>query len=101
MRTAALLSIALICAAAPAAALPPRPASDAYIGCIAARTAIAMRQMNHGKPEDQAEVAAKIAMEACLRLWPKRLSAEDRHALADEAQDIIQRLTNEPNANQE
>jgi hypothetical protein len=100
MRTAALLSIALI-AASPAAALPPRPASDAYIGCIAARTAIAMRQMNHGKPEDQAEVAAKIAMEACLRLWPKHQSADDQHALADEAQDIIQRLTAEPNANQE
>jgi hypothetical protein len=96
MRTAALLSIALMLAT-PAAALPPRPASDAYIGCIAARTAIAMRQMNHGAPEDQAAAAAKIAMEACLRLWPKRLSADDQHALADEAQDIIQRLTTETN----
>jgi hypothetical protein len=100
MRTAALLSIALI-AASPAAALPPRPASDAYIGCIAARTAIAMRQMNHGAPEDQAAAAEKIAGEACKPLFPKHLSEDDRHALADEAQDIMQRLTTETNANQE
>jgi hypothetical protein len=101
MRTAALLSIALICAAAPAAALPPRPASDAYIGCIAAKTAIAMRQMNHGAPEDQAAAAAKIAAEKCERLFPKHLSTADGDDLTAEANDIIQRLTAEPNANQE
>ena len=100
MRIAAFLSIALI-AASPAAAIPARPKSDAYLGCIAAKTAIAMHQFNHGSPKEQGDIAAEIARQGCAPLWPRGLAKIDQHTLEEEAEDIIRRLTIETPANEE
>ena len=67
---------------------------DPYIGCVASKTAVALRSYEHCDPDVCAKAAAETAMKACKRLWPKHgLSKTDEADLDKETCELIRLLT--------